>query len=645
MSHQRSLSTRIIGALAATAIPVLGFTAPAWAAGGEVTDDTEILTTGEWFCDESVEVTGLEIDGEVTLTLRDGCILTATPEPPSVGTWFRTPAIDVEGGDTFTIRGTGSIDAMSQGAAAIGNDRESDGGGTIIIDGGTINVSTVYGAGIGSGRHSDGDGVTIINGGTVNATSEWGAGIGGGYESAYDSVSVNGGVINATSEWGAGVGSGREGTIGTVTMAGAVVTADSYFGAGIGSGYDGGVDDAIAIGGGTVGAVSVNGAGVGGGMGISGGTVVVDGGTVDAASEIGAGIGGGYAGHGGTIALHAGEVTASSERHGAGIGGGYGGSGGAVAIVGRASVTATGGAAGFHDYRQGAGTSGGAGAGIGGGAGALHPGEVIIASTGAVALTGGDGHDEAGFGATAAIGTGSDSADDGAPTHRLVSTSLAEEIASVLPVDMTLPEGTDLPDGITHGTFSVPVDGAITFAGTPTDPAQLVRLVLDGTTLDAAQHTIAAPTQDHHLTATAAFPIAEVNVTVDKPVPGKPHPDDATSGHASYSVVSVTWGPSDTPSRSTARSTATIILAPADGHAFSDATTGVVNGAPADTTMNTDGTLTLIREFPITGNASSPGPHQPRWPGDHGEDPGAEHRCANVGAGAPPAHGSPTCSP
>ncbi|WP_110588184.1 Ig-like domain repeat protein [Microbacterium suaedae] len=533
MSRLRSPGTRLAGFAAATSLAVLGLAAPAQAADNIITDGTTEITTGEWVCDTAVHVEKLDVIGEVTLILDDGCDLTATTTQTSP----ESAPIQVEYGNSLTIDGTGSLDTTGFESAGIGGGARA-GNGTITINGGTITATSSWGAGIGSGNlHRGARGTIAINGGTITTTSDWGAGIGGGEGSHSGPVTINGGTITATGGSGAGIGGGNGGT----------------------------------------------------------GTVTIHDGLVSATSTTGAGIGGGIyaAGNGTTVVITGGDVTASADTGAAGIGTGHrvsGGSGGVVTISGDASVTANGGDA--------TNSSTGSGAGIGTGHEEDGPTDVTIATTGTVTAIGG----ESGFGhsAGAAIGSG------GAATHRLVTTSISgtSGIASILPVDMDLPDGAELPDGMTHGTFSVPVDGSLTFAGSATDPSEIAQLFLDGTEVHATEHTIATPDQDHELTATAVTSIVDASIVLDAPARDEPLAESATPDHDTYTVDSVTWDPADSPASPAAAYTATVVLAPIDGHGFTDAPTGTINGEPAEATKNADGTLTLTREFPATDKAA-----------------------------------------
>ena len=221
---------------------------------------------------------------------------------------------------TLTIDGDGELTATGgNNAAGIGGskaDIENSSGvyGNIVINGGDITAQGNNGAaGIGSSiKPSSGSSVAsykyvedewgsiTINDGTINATSVgWGgAGIGGANHTDSGKIIINGGDVTATGHTGigSGYGSNKPGANNTkgpgyynadVTITGGTVHAYAYS-------YDHyiGTDD--------------SGAGIGGGeysdakVTITGGTVYAYGGSAKQGSyhHGGAGIGGGYLGHG-----------------------------------------------------------------------------------------------------------------------------------------------------------------------------------------------------------------------------------------------------------------------------------------------------------------------------------------------------------
>ena len=130
------------------------------------------------------------IQGNVTLTLEEGCTLTAQQ------------GIKVTAGNTLTIDGTGSLTIQrgSANSAGIGSG-EYEEYGHIIINGGTINThGNSYGAGIGGGNQNPDNGncCITINGGIINASGgQDAAGIGGGIWGSAGKIVINGGQVTA----------------------------------------------------------------------------------------------------------------------------------------------------------------------------------------------------------------------------------------------------------------------------------------------------------------------------------------------------------------------------------------------------------------------------------------------------------------
>ena len=272
-------------------------------------------------------------------------------------------------------------------------------GGTIRIEGGTVNaLGNEAAAAIGGGNDGNGGDITI-SGGEVTASGSWrGAGIGGGRNGDGGQIAITGGCITARSEGpqndsggGAGIGGGQGGDGGQILISGGVVNAYGAvreYGCGIGGGMSG-EGGTITISGGTVTAVgNKSGAGIGGSVGHTAGTIRITGGTVNATGgSYGAGIGG----DGGTVAIEGGTVTAQSRWSGAGIGGNMETCVDTITISGGV-VNATGG-----DIASGIGA--GAGIGTGGGYTLRGPfdGGSITISGGTVTATGGS-DDSAGIG-------------------------------------------------------------------------------------------------------------------------------------------------------------------------------------------------------------------------------------------------------
>ena len=235
---------------------------------------------------------------------------------------------------TLTISGDGTLNASPSypsgattkvhNGAVIGANSGGD-CGNIVINSGTITVSTNYGAGIGAGR------------------------VGGDNDSKCGTITIAGGTVNATSSFGAGIGTGSHisGAAGTsmcdgITISGGTVIARSYDGAAIGSGEEEGGSNLynshsycgnILITGGTIDARSTHttsseyaGAAIGSGLNSTAGTITINGGEITAigggqAAAIGSGS---YGGKCGNISITGGEIQASGGYQGAGIGTGLG---------------------------------------------------------------------------------------------------------------------------------------------------------------------------------------------------------------------------------------------------------------------------------------------------------------------------------
>lgn len=214
------------------------------------------------------------------------------------GGYCNYPGIFVPKNKTLTIKGTGSLDASSNGfACGIGGGYEIGAAGNIVINGGTITATgSDCSAGIGGGNEADCGSITI-NGGTVTATGGDGsAGIGSGELGSCGGITISGGTVTANGgEYGAGIGSSSCGECGNIKITGGTVNATGgEEGAGIGSGDSGGC----------------------GNINITGGTVTANGGYE------GAGIGTGCCGRCGniTIAKTVTKVTATKGEDAASIG-------------------------------------------------------------------------------------------------------------------------------------------------------------------------------------------------------------------------------------------------------------------------------------------------------------------------------------
>ncbi len=125
------------------------------------------------------------VEGDVILILGEGTTL----EVPF--------GIEVSAGNSLTIEGPGTlrITGWLSPCAGIGADNP----GTIIINGGTINVhGGMNSAGLGGSQSSTGAGRVIINGGVVNATGDgYAPGIGAGGYGRCCEIVINGGRVTA----------------------------------------------------------------------------------------------------------------------------------------------------------------------------------------------------------------------------------------------------------------------------------------------------------------------------------------------------------------------------------------------------------------------------------------------------------------
>jgi len=146
------------------------------------------------------------------------------------------PGLRVANANSVVIGGTGSLYATGGPSGAGIGGGNSNNGGIITINGGTIaatggnGVGSGGGAGIGGGLFGNGGTVTINNG-TVTATGgSRGAGIGGGNIGSGGTIAINGGTVTATGGFSAaGLGSGSgTGAAGDISISdSATVTAVS----------------------------------------------------------------------------------------------------------------------------------------------------------------------------------------------------------------------------------------------------------------------------------------------------------------------------------------------------------------------------------------------------------------------------------
>ena len=180
-----------------------------------VTSETTTMTSGTYkvYLDTTIP-SRITITGDVVLNLGEGTTLTVPK------------GIELSSGNKLTINGTGAltINGCDDNNSGIG----AYSVGTLVVNGGTINVTGGEGgAGIGGSVHNNTGGTIIINGGVVNVTGgEDGAGIGGGandWQGEYGKcgdIIINGGQVTVRGGSDAsGIGPGCDGTAsGTLTL-------------------------------------------------------------------------------------------------------------------------------------------------------------------------------------------------------------------------------------------------------------------------------------------------------------------------------------------------------------------------------------------------------------------------------------------
>lgn len=290
-----------------------------------VGETTTTMSTGWYVVSGEVTVSErIAVEGTVHLILTDGAHLTAREgisvnEENKLYIYARSSDEGAMGKLTAT-----TTDYYN---AVIGSD-EYNYAGTIVINGGNVNVTASYnGAGIGSARGRSGYDITI-NAGKVTATASFGsAAIGSGNCGTTStegrlgdtrSIAIHGGAVEATvtESYGAAIGGGSYFDGGDITITGGSVKAVSgESGAAIGGGKDGNGGN-ITITGGTVTATYNNTiyavAAIGSGYrGEDAGNILITGGNVNATSQMGSGIGAGYDTTTGSITILGGEVTAT----------------------------------------------------------------------------------------------------------------------------------------------------------------------------------------------------------------------------------------------------------------------------------------------------------------------------------------------
>ena len=182
---------------------------------------------------------GLNCEGDATIIL-------ASNLPNKVRGFFEDyPGILVPEGKTLTIRGTGILQAISNGkGAGIGGGYDIN-AGNIVIEGGTIGAfgGSDGSAGIGSGPNASCGNISITGGDITAGAGMFAPGIGSGANGSCGDITITSGVTKVLANRGdnapKAVGAGLNGTCGTVTVGGQtgqIANTLNYFGDGSGSG-------------------------------------------------------------------------------------------------------------------------------------------------------------------------------------------------------------------------------------------------------------------------------------------------------------------------------------------------------------------------------------------------------------------------
>lgn len=179
---------------------------------------------------------GITCAGDATIILKAGTTNTVK------GFYREYAGIYVPANKTLIIKGTGSLNASSNGyGAGIGGNRNSA-CGNINIQGGTITATGgTFAAGIGGSYEGNCGTITISDGNVTSNGGPCAAGIGGGYMGECKEISISGGNIVATgssaTDGGAGIGSAQQGTCDGITISGGTIDATgSFYAPGIGCG-------------------------------------------------------------------------------------------------------------------------------------------------------------------------------------------------------------------------------------------------------------------------------------------------------------------------------------------------------------------------------------------------------------------------
>ena len=188
-----------------------------------ITPDTAVFEDGKTYVvTGSVTVNNrIECGNDVKLILTDGSVFNAEK------------GIRISGGSITIFGGpenSGELNAEANYDSTIGGN-EGEAGGTVTVNGGTLDLTSNEGACI--------SGTITINGGRIYAKSSTGAAIGSEDNGSCGTVTINDGYVSTQSYSGASIGSGEEGKCGAITINYGIITALSSHGGCIGSGIAG----------------------------------------------------------------------------------------------------------------------------------------------------------------------------------------------------------------------------------------------------------------------------------------------------------------------------------------------------------------------------------------------------------------------
>ncbi len=164
---------------------------------------------------------GISLEGDGTIILEGSNTVK--------GFYANYPGIYVPENKTLTIKGSGSLDASSNG----------------------------FGTGIGGGYYIA-CGNIVIESGTITATGgNWAAGIGSGGNAPCGDITISGGTVEATGgQYAAGIGSGYYASCGNITITNGVTKVTATKGEDASSSIEAGASSVITIGGNVTGNIS-----------------------------------------------------------------------------------------------------------------------------------------------------------------------------------------------------------------------------------------------------------------------------------------------------------------------------------------------------------------------------------------------------